>query len=468
MRGSQVYYSNSPFSCGTINFGTSGSVWVRENCMLTVTTFNATKRLTVDGTANITTLNATKANSVVVKNGGTLYASTITGTSDEVDNTVIIEDGGQLKLDNPAYVTVKKTIGSYTEIEANNNVTNGGYYLLSSPLATNYFNPAMAGACTQVTEGGQVVWTYDLYKLDYEQELEWRNYKDVNFLMKNGYGYLYANRDGVDLSFAGPVAANNTQMHVNTNYGEGSLYPLNGWTLVGNPFTCNAYISGSAPDMAFFRMNPAGNGFIPVTGPVAPMEGVFVYTQMAGQAVTFSREESTTNGPNLMPDPNIIALPIHALAENQDALLLVAQTIAMVSGWNWFAPMVRITAAQLRSALDGYIVQLRSKEGEVATDAVLEPGRMYKIQTDEAVDDVTITGVPTTASISVGDDINWIGYTGERTNISAALAPYGIEPSDGDKIISQDGGFAIYNGTTWTGTLIELEQGKGYIYVRGQ
>lgn len=466
MRGSQVYYSNSPFSCGTINFGTSGSVWVRNNCLLTVSTFNASRRLTVDGTANITTLNIEGKGSVVVNNGGTLYASTITGTSDEVDNTVVIEDGGQLKLDNPAYVTVKKTIGSYTEIETENNVTNGGYYLLSSPLATNYFNPAMAGACTQVTEGGQVVWTYDLYKLDYEQELEWRNYKDANFLMKNGYGYLYANRDGVELSFAGPVAANNTQIPVNTNYGEGSLYPLNGWTLVGNPFTCNAYISGSAPDMAFFRMNPAGNGFIPVTGPVAPMEGVFVYTQMAGQAVTFSREESTTNGPNLMPDPNIMALPTHALAENQDALLLVTQTIAMVSGWNWFAPMVRITAAQLRSALDGYIVQLRSKEGEVDTDAVLEPGQMFKIQVDATPENVSVTGVYTAANISIENGSNWFGYTSETDDIATALNALGIIPVDGDKIISQDGGFAIFDGTTWQGTLTQLTQGQGYVYVR--
>lgn len=453
---------------GNVAFSHHGSLSVNKSATLTANRIDATKQVTVYGTANITTLNATKANSAVVKNGGTLYAATITGTSDEVDNTVVIEDGGQLKLDNPAYVTVKKTIGSYTAIEAENNVERGGYYLISSPLNTNYFNPAMAGACTQVTEGGETVWTYDLYAFDYEQELEWRNYKVQNFLMRNGRGYLYANRDGVDLSFAGPVAANNTPIPYSTNYGEGASYPLNGWTLVGNPFTCNAYISGSAPDMAFFRMNPAGDGFIPVTGPLAPMEGVFVYTQTAGQVVTFSREESTTNDPNLTIDPNIMALPIHILAENQDALLMVAQTIALVEGWNWWAPMVRITAAQLRATLNSNLQHLMTKTGEVATDAVLEPGQMYKIQTEEAVDDVTITGVPTTASISVGDDINWIGYTGERTNISAALAPYGIEPSEGDKIISQEGGFAIYNGTTWTGTLIELEQGKGYIYVRGQ
>ena len=252
------------------------------------------------GTANITTVNPGEANSVRVKNGGTLYAGSITGTSDEVDNTVVVEDGGQLRLDNPAYVTLKKNIGSYTEIEAENNVTKGGYYLISSPLNTKYFHPAMAGACTSDVNGADVVWTYDLYKFDYEQVgEEWRNYKPSPFLMKPGLGYLYANRDGVGLSFAGPVAANNTQMPVNTNYGEGSLYPFNGWTLVGNPYSCNTYISGSASDMSFYRMNPSGSGFMAATGAIKPMEGIFVYTQMAGQAVYFNRDEPTEPGSKL-------------------------------------------------------------------------------------------------------------------------------------------------------------------------
>ena len=256
--------------------------------------------VTSEGVLNITgTLTPGAANSVVVNDGGVLYAGSITGTSDEVDNTVVVEDGGQLRLDNPAYVTLKKNIGSYTEIEVENNVTKGGYYLISSPLNTNYFNPAMAGACTSDVNGADVVWTYDLYAFDYEQELEWRNYKVQNFLMRNGRGYLYANRDGVDLSFAGPVAANNTQMPVSTNYGQGSLYPFNGWTLVGNPYSCNTYISGSASDMSFYRMNPSGSGFMAATGAIKPMEGIFVYTQMAGQAVYFNRDEPTEPGSKL-------------------------------------------------------------------------------------------------------------------------------------------------------------------------
>ena len=298
-------FTGNNYVARTIDFGVSvGKLVVYgDNKALTATTINASKENAVEirtgSTLNVTTLNPSVANSVVVKDGGTLYAGTITGTSDEVDNTVVVEDGGQLKLDNQAYVTVKKNIGSYTAIQAENNVERGGYYLISSPMKGNYYNPATAGACTQVTEGGEVVWTYDLYRFDYEQDLEWRNYKDANFLMKNGYGYLYANRDGVDLSFAGLIDANNTTIPVNTNYNEGALYPFNGWTLVGNPMTCNAYVSGSVSDMSFFRMNPVGNGFIAATGTVAPMEGIFVYTQVAGQAVLFNRDEPTEPGSKL-------------------------------------------------------------------------------------------------------------------------------------------------------------------------
>ena len=298
-------YAGNNYVARTINFGVSiGKLVVyNSNGRMTATTINATRENTVQvqngGILNVTTLNPGEANSVVVKDGGTLYAGTITGTSDEVDNTVVVEDGGQLWLDNPAYVTIKKNIESYTEIEANNNVNKGGYYLISSPLNTNYFNPAMADACTQVTEGGETVWTYDLYSFNYTYDEEWRNYRLAPFNMSRGKGYLYANRDGVELSFAGPVAANNTSYPVNTDYSQGGHYDFNGWTLVGNPYPCNTYISGSVSDMSFYRMNPSGSGFIAATGTVAPMEGIFVYTEMSGQAVYFDRNEPTQGNQRL-------------------------------------------------------------------------------------------------------------------------------------------------------------------------
>jgi len=297
MGSAKVGYSETTVvnaAVGNVAFSHHGSLSVNKSATLTANRIDATKQVTVYGTANITTLNATKANSVVVKNGGTLYAGSITGTSSTVNNTVVVEDGGQLKLDNQAYVTIKKSIRSYTEIEQENNVTKGGYYLISSPLS-GYYNPFLAGALTSVEENGQEVSTYDLYEFNYEQDLEWRNYKQNTFLMESGKGFLYANRDGVGLSFAGPVAANNNVFSLNSSYGEGATYDFNGWKLLGNPFPCNAYITEvSAPDaMSFYRMNESGTGFIAATGAIAPMEGIFVHATMSGQGFGFTRNEPT-------------------------------------------------------------------------------------------------------------------------------------------------------------------------------
>ncbi|MBQ4399131.1 MAG: fibronectin type III domain-containing protein [Bacteroidales bacterium] len=141
--------------------------------------------------------------------------------------------------------------------------------------------------------------------------------------------------------------------------------------------------------------------------------------------------------------------------------------IALSAGWNWWAPMVQITAEQLRSAISGIAIYSKESENNVVADDVnLEPGQMYKLQTDDAIENVSVTGILTTPVNSISAGTNWIGYTGETAVIATALNTLDITPSDGDKIISQDGGFAIYNGTAWEGTLTSLEQGKGYVYVR--
>ena len=174
---------------------------------------------------------------------------------------------------------------------------------------------------------------------------------------------------------------------------------------------------------------------------------------------------SNNSGPDGLRDTNTTPLvPIHALTENQDASVFT-QAIALATGWNWWAPVVQITAAQLRTALDANLLQLKSKVGEVATNADLVPGQMYMLQTNTAVEDVTLTGTYVPTNISIAPDANWIGYTGTTASIATALGNF--TPADGDKIISQDGGFAIYNGDTqtWQGTLTQLTHGQGYVYI---
>ncbi len=159
-------------------------------------------------------------------------------------------------------------------------------------------------------------------------------------------------------------------------------------------------------------------------------------------------------------------VPDHQQTENQDADLFV-QAISLVQGWNWWAPMAKISAAQLRTVLGSTLLELKAKEGDVAADADLMPGKMYKLQTSADVESV-VNGVVAPASNISEPGVYWIGYTGETSSsITQALVSVNIFPNAGDKIISQDGGFAIfvYPGWTWQGTLTELRHGQGYVYI---
>lgn len=445
---------------------------------------NAARASYICGEANITALTPGADLSVIVGPGGVLNANTITGENAVASDWLLINDGGQVKSANPFFATIEKNITGYgTE----NVYSRTGWNLIATPTEVMVVQ-------TLVPQSGSeyLFDLMDIYRFSGGNTLEWGNFKcpyeegcdspwgtipQGQFSAEMGLplkGYLYALQEDATIQFvAGPVgnvpfSATNVDTDVNlTCYTTPDDASLNGWNLIGNPYTCNAYLKQGDDYVPFYRMNATGDAIIgvPAGTPIKPCEGVFVCCTEPSSTVTF-----TTTAPASIGEPQsgpAIVLPMHFILENQDASL-ASQTIALyfASGWNWWAPMVRITAAQLRATLNSNLQHLMTKTGEVATDAVLEPGQMYKIQTEEAVDDVTITGVPTTASISVGDDINWIGYTGERTNISAALAPYGITPNIGDKIISQDGGFAIYNGTTWEGTLTQLTQGQGYVYVR--
>lgn len=73
-------------------------------------------------------------------------------------------------------------------------------------------------------------------------------------------------------------------------------YDFSGWSLFGNPFVCDAYLSTEATDMAFYRMNATGDGFETASGAIHPMEGFFVQTPTSGQTLTISRELPAKRG----------------------------------------------------------------------------------------------------------------------------------------------------------------------------
>jgi hypothetical protein len=142
--------------------------------------------------------------------------------------------------------------------------------------------------------------------------------------------------------------------------------------------------------------------------------------------------------------------------------------ISLVTGWNWWTPMAQITVAQLNNTLNGCLTQIMAKNEE-NVNGELNPGQMYKLYSTADVNDVAVTGVPVSPNITIEQGTNWIGYLGANNVGIATLFGDDFVPKIGDKIISQDGGFAIYTvteeGSGWSGTLSELQSGKGYIYI---
>lgn len=137
------------------------------------------------------------------------------------------------------------------------------------------------------------------------------------------------------------------------------------------------------------------------------------------------------------------------------------QQVVLEAGWNWWAPIV-VADNMLDQLLNAPGVLLVTTQGGDPASSIV-PGQMYKIQTSQTVnlDMIGVVASLGSLEITIAPNVNWFGYPGttpldiNEVNITAAV---------GDKIISQDGGFAIYNGSEWVGTLTNLQPCKGYVY----
>ena len=148
------------------------------------------------------------------------------------------------------------------------------------------------------------------------------------------------------------------------------------------------------------------------------------------------------------------------------------QSIVLQPGWNWWAPTVSTTLAQLETALGSNGILINSQDGGFAryenggwsgTLQGFEPGQMYKIETQTS-GTLTLSGAALPGNaITFMPGYNWFGYTGGGgLTIAEALGDF--EPAENDQIIGQEG-TAAYNNGEWSGTLTSLVPGKGYVYV---
>ena len=158
----------------------------------------------------------------------------------------------------------------------------GKWYLIASP-----FIEAVAPSA----ENGFITSAYDLFYYDQSLELEWRNYKNENFSLGNGTGYLYASNENTTLVFTGTPYTGNGEIAL--AYVPSADFP--GCNLIGNPFMVTAYVNRD-----FYVMNGEGTEIIAAaTNSVAPMEGIFVVATHDGDALTFSTTNSGAKGASL-------------------------------------------------------------------------------------------------------------------------------------------------------------------------
>lgn len=352
----------------------------------------------------------------------------------------IIDDGAQVIYNNNHQFmgTMRKNIVGYGE-------GTGNWYLLSCPILHDNVYAENSKIHNLVDNGD-----YDLYSFDQSEDEEWRNFKidGDNPRWNRGQGVLYASKNGTTVEIEGYL--NQSFSGYNVQYDESASFK--GFNLVGNPWTYDAYINRT-----YYRMNAEGTGLVEVTTnePIHPLEAVFVIATPEDSKVIFTRAPEEFVSQTMTATPQ---LPLsHDQSEHQDASLV----FSLLAGWNWFAPAVETSLETLQ--------EMFGSEAVIGnTSGTIVPGQMVKIHVSEG-GEYSITGLASSANITIEQGANWIGYLGANNVGIATLFGDDFGPENGDKIISQDGGFAIYTvteeGSGWSGTLSELQPGKGYIYI---
>ena len=281
-----------------------------------------------------------------------------------------------------------------------------------------------------------------------------------------------------------PFPATNVDTNVDLDFYSNTDAPFNGWNLIGNPYTCNAYLLDENNEIIpFYRMNETGDAIVaaqPGT-PIKPCEGVFVVCPNDGMShhAVFTTTAPATVG-EAQDDPEML-IPVHHLLGDQPAhatTTSVTQTISLSAGVNWFSTNVEITMDDLKAALEaaatGNITITSQRNGMTTyngtrwrgTLSTLDVAQSYRI-TVAADCEITLEGMPVDPAdhpITINSGANWIGFPlQENMSIADVFAGFAV---NGDVINSQREGMATYNGTRWRGTLGNgsLKPGQGYIY----
>ena len=209
-------------------------------------------------------------------------------------SSIVIEEGGQL------YHTEEVEVIMEMNVPDGYNAKNStGWRLFACPVTTTSLGGDRPIEGTNLNTG-----TFDLYKFDEgaADGLEWINYKGASFAtdptdiqffnLVRTEGYLYANTNqSADIVMRGYTPPTVSTYEVPTWLSKTAGAEFEGVNLVGNPFTCKAYVSNNNGDMPYYVMNYEGTGFnttaVAAGTPIYPMKAVFVLATIDNEECMF-------------------------------------------------------------------------------------------------------------------------------------------------------------------------------------
>ena len=419
---------------------------------------NSNCHLNVD--ANVLHLYVYNLNDVLtIDNGATLTVSN--GVSTMAPSQLVIAEGGQLvNMSGPINGTVQMHLNGY-------GTGDEGWYAVASPV--------IGGMEASVLTTGD----YDLFAYD-EPTHFWRNQKvtDNNITKLNlGQGYLYANQAETTLSFTGKLNTSNAEISVPVTY-EGT--PLEGYTLLGNPYTNDLSIGdvqlNGTPLTTYYKIN-GGGSFVAYTDaePIHPGEGFLVMAPEGG-TITFAPSSGQGRNGNVSVlrdgDESVgFRLPDHADLIDVDAYNGTVQYVSVtavandteygtVQGAGNYAVGSTCTLTAVPNEIYSF-VNWTCNGVTVST----EPSYSFTVLGAVSYTANFVQSIFTqTASLNAG--WNWISTYIDQSDIDGLTMLENALGENGLRIVSHTNGYVepleVSGVTYWYGTLTEISNEQMY------
>lgn len=240
---------------GSSDWNVNGNWSGIPNGEIALADFLADKEVTISAAAIIPSNYKAEVKKFTIEDGG----------------SITIVDGGQLIVHDESStgnVTMEKNISKYSA--GTDNVLINGWYTISSPFEKNY----------TLSTNNFLIGTYELFRYN-EATSMWENQKaheDEFTALEPGKGYLYANYGDQTISITGELNIGDQDIELTA---DGTVSELQGFNLIGNPFTHNIYKStdNTIVSEGYFTLTNEGawkanSDLIPIK----PMQGFLVKT----------------------------------------------------------------------------------------------------------------------------------------------------------------------------------------------